>query len=320
MFEEDFSTRYSTSGYEGGGGDEFDMGATHSAKSVRATVSTVELERPLEEMAALGLLLAAHEGASRIVPAINLAYSLPDRAEEITTTRAEDATAEHTSLRRRIKVAAFVPVFVALGLVFGAYAMTVLSSYRLKNALETERAEQARLAPVAARRKAATEAMTWVSAYLQQVTELRRRQPAPLSLLAALDERYPVTEDESFTVKTLSASADGTIQITGLTKRDEAIAALISKLEYSPTDEAGNKLFERPVYELRRPQIGGVNLPGLPSAGPGNLPSAPQLQSTRPDVTAFTVRFIYTPLRRDSAVAAKPAGKDDKDAKASEKK
>ncbi len=264
-------------------------------------------ERPsesLEEMAARGLLLSSNQEACKLVPPINLAYGVLEQADDILSTRQEKDRQDEAALRRRVQVCAIIPFLIALGLVFGGYVSTLMTSYSLDKSLAKEKEEQARLAPVAERRRAATQVLDWVSAYLTQVTELRRRQPASLSLLAALDERYPVAEDSTFTVKYLEATSDGLVQIQGLTKRDDAISALITKLEFSPTDAKGRKLFERPVYELRKPQVGGINLPSLP--GTQGL-SPLTVQSQRPDVSAWTVRVVYTPLQRESVLTPKAA-------------
>lgn len=286
LFESDYYSRYT-------GGES-------------ANRMTRRIGQSLEEMAATGLLLAGDEAASKLLPPINLANGVLDRADDIKTERDEQTAIDSATTRRKVKVAAFAPLILAFGLVIGGYVSTIISSYMLDNTLAVETAEKERLAPVAERRRAATESLKWVNTYLGQVSELRRRQPASLSLLAALDERYPVAEDNTFTVKVLQAQSDGSIVIQGLTKRDDAISALLTKLEYSPTDSSGRKLFERPVMELRKPQVGGINLPNLP-AGEAGSAAISTVQSTRSDVTAWTVRAIYTPLQRESVLSPSQA-------------
>lgn len=276
-----------------------------------AQIRTGALTEPLEEITARGLLMSSDPEQAAVLPPVNLAHGVVERAAEVTEERESRARIEHLTRRRRIQIAACAPLIVVLGLLCGGYLLTLLSSYMLDNALARETAEKERLTPVAERRRAANESLKWVSAYLAQVTELRRRQPASLSLLAALDERYPVAEDNSFTVKSLQAGSDGSIILQGLTKRDDAISALLTRLEYSPTDPQGRKLFEHAVMELRKPQVGGINLPSLPG-GQNQLAPLTSVQSQRPDVSAWTVRAIYTPLQRESVLTPKappaPAG------------
>lgn len=308
-FKMDYEARYATSYTEHShmafGDDEPAVGLDDPHTSAR-TIEVAEGYGPLEELAARGLLLGTNETGSRLLPPINLADSAPDRAAALAEDREALSLVTQAHLRSRLQRAAFFPLVVALGLLFGGIVSTLLEANRLENRLEGERQEKARLAPVAERRAAATEVMKWVGTYLDQVTELRRRQPASLSLLAELDARYPVGEDESFTVKSLAVQPNGQLEIQGLTKKDDAVIAFVTSLEYSPTDEAGRKLFENPVYELRKPQVGGINLPSMPA---GQTSPFQSVQSQRPDVTAFTVRTTYTPLQRDSAVTpAAPKG------------
>jgi hypothetical protein len=313
-FVDDYATRYAEpaaahefSNFGDAEGEFAGMVSAPETAPQGPRLDVTEAVAPLEELAALGLVLADESSSSRLLPPINLADPAAERAASIVSAREERDALDRAARSRRMKIAACAPLLVALGLIFGGYLVTLAESYRLSSALAREKAEQARLAPVAARRKAANEVLNWVGSYLTQVTELRRRQPASLSLLAELDARYPVAEDDSFTVIGLEAQPDGNITIQGLTKREAAVSALITSLEFSPTDSTGKKLFVNPVYELRKPQVGGVNLPQLPpdKQGMGQV-MGQSAQPTRPDVTAFTVKALYTPLQRDSAVKPSP--------------
>jgi hypothetical protein len=311
-FKEDYETRYAASYSEHSNqafGDGVDLDVSLDLVQTAARrIEVLEAPRALEELAAVGLLLGAGGDGGLLAP-INLADAAPERARSLADEREHTEAADLAVLQRRVRAAAFIPILLVLGLIFGGYITTLWEAHRLDQSLERETEEQARLAPVAARREGANQVLTWVGSYLDQVAELRRKQPASLSLLAALDERYPIAEDESFTVKSLVVEPNGQVEIQGLTKKDDAVIAFVTSLEYSPTDESGRKLFESPVYELRKPQVGGINLPS-PPAGQGN-PFPTQVSSARPDVTAFTVRATYTPLQRDSAVSAPAKGGPD---------
>ncbi len=266
----------------------------------------VEAAAPLEELAAEGLLLANNTNASGLVAAIDLADSAPLRARRIAEARTASTRATASATKHRVKLAVLAPFVLACGIIAGGYIDALRTTRALDAQILAEETEKARLAPVAARRSLAIEALKWTSAYLDQITDLRRRQPASLSLLAELDGRYPLASDNTFTVKTLNAKSDGTIEIQCLAKRDEALTAFITSLEFSPQLASGKKLFEHPVYELRRAEIGAAGSGGMMSQLPGQG-SLPVAAATRPDVNAWTVRAVYTPLQRDSPVAAAAA-------------
>lgn len=250
-----------------------------------------QISRNLEEAVAYGLVLGADSGT---LPAIDLATDLAARNDEALARVAAVAAAQAASSRSRAVVLMLAPFAVALASLLGLLAVGYWTGLRLDAQQEVASAEAARLRPIAEERRVATENIKWFDAVINQIFERRSRQGAAVRLFDDLNARYPA-DDPTWYVRELTASSNGSVEIKGLTKREQSVTSFARLLEFS-NGLFGSGSVGTSIRSGSTPNAPGSNA-GLASSG--SLP---------PGVFEWTVRGVYTPLAAEKTTPPAKGG------------
>lgn len=265
------------------------MSAVVSQKAHRyATAGRKQLSEttvPLEQAVAWGLALGADPTGP--LPVINLAEDLRQRLSAIHQTREADVVAGNQQRRGAAFFLLVLPVFIAIGLLVGVYVNACLQSFRLNQVHQAELREEARLKQIQAERKAATENILWFQTVVSQIIDRRSRQGGIIRLFDDLDTRWPA-DDPTFYVKELTVKQDGSIEMKGLTKKEESVVAFGRSLEFS------SGIFQNIAPTTNSTPVGDALSPN----------GAVATSAVPPGVTAWTLKGVYVPLKSSNAVAA----------------
>ena len=268
---------------------------------------------PADEAIANGLLLGSFSFGNseavgpRVVPVVNLARDLLVHAdtEEVERRRLEQLEAQKRRNRTVFAILAAPVIAFALLAAFGADIVRerVYLAFREANA----DAETARLKPALDRRKSYEANLIWYQEFVKQVSLLRRQQPVGTSLLYQLDSNYPFNIDPSFYISEMRLNPKGEIEIKGLAKNKDAIAAFLRSLEFAGGAESGSRLFGNLAYEVQEgvAQQANAQRPGMPQISSPTFAAT----NTAPGVVNWSMKGIYLPV---AAIAppdpnAKPA-------------
>lgn len=246
------------------------------------------LNLPAEAAVANGLLLGSHSfgeptvaGAENIPP-VNFAHDILAIAdtEEIQRLREEEDRQQNRRNRAIITMMA-APVIVAaclFALVASLLASGLMNSFRDASA----EARTLELKPALDRRKSYEANLGWYQEFIKEVSRLRQQQPAGIDLLYQLNANYPFDVDPTFYVSDMKLSPSGDVELKGLARNKDAIAAFLKALEFASGPESGSRLFSNLAYEIQeiaptavdagtaKPQtIAGSTLTGNAPAAPG---------------------------------------------------
>ena len=255
---------------------------------------------PADEAIANGLLLGSFSFGNpeaigpRVLPVVNLARDLLVHAdtEEVERRRLEQL--EALKRRNRTIFAILAAPVIAFALL-AAFAADIVRE-RVYLAFREASADQeaARLKPALDRRKSYEANLIWYQEFVKQVSLLRKQQPVGTSLLYQLDSNYPFNIDPSFYISEMRLNPKGEIEVKGLAKNKDAIAAFLRSLEFAGGAESGSRLFGNLAYEVQEgvAQQANAQRPNLPQM-PGSTLVA---TNAAPGVVTWSLKGIYLPV------------------------
>lgn len=270
---------------------------------------------PSDEAIASGLLFGsftfgeATASGAEILPRVNLARDLLAMAdsEEVERRRFEEIQA-----RKRRNTAVFTllaaPVIVTA---FILAMMATLVREQLTYAFRDSRAESRtqELKPALDRRKSYEANLKWYQEFVTQVSGLRKQQPVGIGLLYQLNSNYPFGMDPSFYVSDLKLTPAGDVEMKGLARNKDAVAAFLKSLEFAGGTASGSRLFSNLAYEVQEsapvPTAVGVARPGLPAMAGSVLTAA---ANTNPGTVAWSMKGTFTPMVEFAPVKPAPQG------------
>jgi hypothetical protein len=253
---------------------------------------------PVDEAMAGGLLLGSFSfgeampvGAA-IVPQVNLARDLMVLAD---TEESERRRFEEAQVRKRRAQAVFTilaaPVLVA-ALLLGYFASLVREQVTI--AIRDARADSrtAELKPALDRRRSYEANLKWYQEFIRQVSGLRRQQPVGIGLLYQLDSNYPFTTDPTFFVSDLKMTPTGDVEMKGLAKNKDAIAAFLKSLEFAGGAESGSRLFGNLAYEVQERVAAQTGRQATPQVTGSTLTNT----NISPGTVAWSMKGDYLPM------------------------
>ena len=279
--------------------------------SEKSGLDTIQLSAPVDEALAGGLLFGSYgfggiqaEGA-RILPTVNLARDLLVLADTEEIARQQLVALETQKARNRAVFTLLAAPVIAFAVLFAYTADLVREGFSLAYREYRADAKTAELKPALDRRKSYEANLAWYQEFVQQVSSLRRQQPVGIGLLYQLDSNYPITVDPSFYVSELKLSPRGDLEIKGLARNKDAIAAFLKSLEFAGGAESGSRLFSNLAYEVQEGSPVTVGRTG-PAALTG---STLQSSAIAPGVVSWSMRGNYLPVAAlvPPDPAAKPA-------------
>ena len=278
--------------------------------SEKSGLDTIQLSAPVDEALAGGLLFGSYgfggiqaEGA-RILPTVNLARDLLVLADTEEIARQQLVALETQKARNRAVFTLLAAPVIAFAVLFAYTADLVREGFSLAYREYRADAKTAELKPALDRRKSYEANLAWYQEFVQQVSSLRRQQPVGIGLLYQLDSNYPITVDPSFYVSELKLSPRGDLEIKGLARNKDAIAAFLKSLEFAGGSESGSRLFSNLAYEVQEGSPVTVGRTG-PAALTG---STLQSSGIAPGVVSWSMRGNYLPV---AALVAGTAGMED---------
>lgn len=269
--------------------------------STKTGLDFIALNVPADEAVATGLLLGSHSfGDAEVVgarnlPTVDLAHDILALAdsEEIERTREDEAR----RLRRRnqaVFTMMAAPVIVLACLV--ALAGSLVGSYFL-TAIRDARADAKtqELKPALERRRSYEANLKWYQEFVTEVSQLRRQQPVGIGLLYQLNANYPFNIDPTFYVTDLKLSPTGDVEMKGMARSKDAVAAFLKELEFASGPESGSRLFKNLAYEIQEmaPAAATANQVKLPTMAGSTLSSA---KATAPGVIQWSIKGNYLPV------------------------
>ena len=268
--------------------------------SEKSGIEFFRIPIPADEAIANGLLLGSFSFGDpeaigpRVIPVVNLARDLLVHADTEEVERRTLEQIEATKRRNRTIFAILAAPIVAFALLT-AFAADIIRegiylAYREANA----NAETARLKPALDRRKSYEANLVWYQEFVKQVSLLRKQQPVGTSLLYQLDSNYPLNIDPSFYISEMRLNPTGDMEIRGLARNKDAIAAFLRSLEFAGGAESGSRLFGNLAYEVQEgvPQQANVQRQDLPQI-PGSTLKTPNVA---PGVVAWSLKGVYLPV------------------------
>jgi len=147
------------------------------------------------------------------------------------------------------------------------------------------------------RRKSYEANLKWYQEFITQVSQLREQQPAGLGLFKQLNANYPMTMDPTFFVSDLKLTAKGELELKGLSRNKDAVAAFLKELEFAGGSDSGSRVFSDLAYEIRDASATTSSLSQLkPPAS--STSSLSQATSTTPGVVLWRVTGNYLPVAK----------------------
>lgn len=253
-----------------------------------------QLRVPLEEAVAQGLLLGSVDAEA--VPPINLTTSLRARARAYEENINSISTAVLSQSRTRVAIYALAPFVVALAFLLISWLDVTRNANAIAERRKVVNQEAARLKPIAQAREKFVNTFNWMQSYVQQIIDLRKRQGTAISLYADLDARWPLADDSTFFSSQLKLSSSGALELTGYTKRKDALTALVNSMENAASIYAGVN------YDIQE------GTPALTAAQPPPGINLPVAGNTLPaGVIKWTIKALYKPLAPASPQGGNPA-------------
>jgi hypothetical protein len=260
----------------------------------RTGIEFVPIESPVEEAIATGLVLGSYSfGAGRVrgaetVEPVNMARDILVLADTEEAERRREEEVRMLERRDKAVLAVLAPPVIVGAMVLALIA-SMIAGY-LFTAIRDARADATaqELRPALERRKAYEANLKWYQEFIAEVSKLRRQQPAGIGLLRDLNANYPFGSDPSFFVSDLKLSADGDIEMKGLSRNKDAVATFLKSLEFAGGEKSGSRLFSNLAYEIQEVaaptvQAAQANLPkisGSTLTGSGAAPGIVQWRMT----------------------------------------
>ena len=222
----------------------------------------------LMEMLAIGAICSIEK-----LPELDLGDDLRPRAERINARRQAETAARLSQRKQKAALALMIPFLVLCGALLGSHLYISQQVARIAEMQAKEEREKARLQSAESLRRSAEENFKWYVSTINQIIELKQKQPSTMSLLLDLDRRWPAS-DPTWRLAALRTSPQGAIEIRGTTGSQEAITQFVSALEFG-----GN-------FSGIQPEVKDRLLSANDSAAN---------QSSKP-VLEFSVKATYAPL------------------------
>ena len=237
---------------------------------------------------------------------VNLARDLLVQADTEEVERRRLEAVESQKRRNQTIFAILAAPVIALALL-AAFSADIVRD-RLMLAYSEARADSrtAELKPALDRRRSYEANLQWYQEFVKQVSLLRKQQPVGTGLLYQLNSNYPITIDPSFYISEMKLGPKGELDIKGLARNKDAIAAFLKSLEFAGGAESGSRLFSNLAYEVQESVPGQTQTPG--SNVPTFASSTLKPTSTAPGIVNWSVKGIYLPV----AEIAPPDPKDQK--------
>jgi hypothetical protein len=183
-----------------------------------------------------------------------------------------------------------IVVAILLALIGSILASNLMTAWRESNA----DAKTRELKPALDRRKSYEANLKWYQEFITEVSQLRRQQPVGIGMLYQLDSNYPFNIDPSFYVSDLKLSQTGDVEIKGLARNKDSVAAFLKALEFAGGPESGSRMFNNLAYEVQetvQPQAATqqVKLPTMKGSTLSTVKAAP-------GVVSWSIKGNYLPM------------------------
>lgn len=263
----------------------------------KSGIESFHIAVPVDEAAAAGLLFGTFAfgdtapAGAQIVPQVDLAHDLLAFAdsEEVERRRLQEQAIRKQ--RNRAAMALIAAPVIALAVLLALTASLVREQVILAFREASADAKTAELKPALDRRRSYESNLKWYQEFITQVSALRRQQPVGIGLLYQLNENYPLSADPAFYVSEMKLGPAGNVELKGLARNKDAVAAFLKALEFAGGQESGSRLFSNLAYEV---QEGTPQTVAGRTAGP--TLGGSQIQGVAPGIVAWTMRGNYVPM------------------------
>ena len=258
------------------------------------------MDIPADDAVAGGLLLGSYSfgkasvmGAQNLAP-VNLARDILALAdtEEVERRREEEARLinRRNQAAMTMLAAPVIVLAVLLALIGELFASNIMTAWRESNA----DAKTIALKPDLDRRRSYEANLKWYQEFITEVSQLRRQQPVGIGMLYQLDSNYPFNVDPSFYVSDMKLTQAGDVEIKGLARNKDSVAAFLKALEFAGGAESGSRLFGNLAYEVQetvQPQMAAQQAK-LPAMAGSTLNAT----KTAPGVVSWSIKGNYLPM------------------------
>jgi hypothetical protein len=260
-------------------------------------IETYRVLVPADEAAAAGLLFGSFAfgdispAGAQIIPQVDLAHDLLAFADSEEIERRKLQEQAIRKQRNRAAMALLAGPVMALAVLCAIVAGLIREQVMLTLRDSNAEAKTAELKPALDRRRSYEANLKWYQEFITQVSSLRRQQPVGIGLLYQLNENYPLQADPAFYVSEMKLLPSGTIEMKGLARNKDAVAAFLRALEFAGGAESGSRLFTNLAYEVQEgtPQTSIPGRTGVPALSGSTLQAAP-------GIVAWSMRGNYVPV------------------------
>ena len=279
--------------------------------AVRSGVEFIGMSVPAEDAVASGLLLGSYSfgrlpvAGNEIMATVDMVRDIMFISDAERTERQLEVEARLQNRRSRAATLMFaVPVIVAA--LLSAFAIELFISNLMTARRESiADARTQELKPAVDRRNSYEANLKWYREFVTEVTGLRRQQPVGIGMLFQLNSNYPFSIDPAFYISEMKLSNTGDVEIKGLAKSKDGVAAFLKSLEYAGGAESGSRLFSGLAYEVQE------TTPAVTTGQPAQATPTGSTLSTAavaPGVVVWSIKGNYLPMAEFAPKKAKSTG------------
>ncbi len=279
--------------------------------AVRTGVEFIGMSVPAEDAVASGLLLGSYSfgqlpvDGNEVIATVDLVRDILFVSDAERYERQLEEEAKLQNRRSRAATLMFaVPVIVAA--LLSAFAVELFVSNLMTARRESIADDRTReLKPAVDRRNSYEANLKWYREFVTEVTSLRRQQPVGIGMLFQLNSNYPFSIDPAFYVSEMKLSNAGEVEIKGLAKSKDGVAAFLKSLEYAGGAESGSRLFSGLAYEVQE------TTPVVSAGQPAQATPTGSTLSTAavaPGVVVWSIKGNYLPMAEFAPKKAKATG------------
>jgi hypothetical protein len=266
----------------------------------KSGLTLFQIPVPVDEAVAGGLLFGSFsfgdsepEGARRMPP-VNLARDLMVQADTEQSERRQQELAVAAKRKSRAVFTILAAPVIAAALLCAYAANLARENIALAFRESSADARTEELKPALDRRRSYEANLQWYQEFVTQVSGLRKQQPVGIGLLYQLDSNYPLTLDPAFYVSDLKLDPKGAMEMRGLARNKDAIAAFLKSLEFAGGAESGSRLFANLAYEVQEgsPIQAAAGRPPLPAMSGSTLTGS----AVAPGVISWSMKGSFLPL------------------------
>ncbi|MDM7921201.1 MAG: hypothetical protein QUS14_02785 [Pyrinomonadaceae bacterium] len=265
---------------------------------------------PVDEAVAGGLLFGSfgfgdeQPSGARKMPPMNLARDLLVMSDTEQLERRQQELADAAKRKNRAVFTILAAPVMAAALLLAYTANLVRENIALAYREYAADARTQELKPALDRRKSYETNLQWYQEFVTQVSELRKQQPVGIGMLYQLDANYPLTLDPAFYVSELKLDPKGAMEMRGLARNKDAIAAFLKSLEFAGGAESGSRLFANLAYEVQEgtPMQAVAGRPPMPGMTGSTLTGS----AIAPGVISWSMKGSYLPLAKLAPPEPKP--------------